>query len=153
MSNVKLKYILDQKLRIEKNIRWILDDAAYAERFLAKPNNRRCPSMYSLIETCYTPEEFGFWTKKLVLRATPRQMTHYGFAIDLLLLIDEDVYDNPIEARKLLWLRANRHPFTKLGKMFGYHRTTLKRKYEMILERLADKVRISFLDKFDKIFI
>ena len=80
-------------------------------------------------------------------------MTHYGFAIDLLLLIDEDVYENPIEARKLLWLRANRHPFTKLAKMFGYHRTTLKRKYEMILERLADKVRISFLDKFDKIFI
>ena len=153
MSNVNLKYILDQKLRIEKNIRWILDDAAYAERFLAKPNNRRCPSMYSLIETCYSPEDFGYHTKKLVLRATPRQMTHYSTAIDLLLLVDEDVYDNPIEARKLLWLRANRHPFTKLAKMFGYHRTTLKRKYEMILERLADKVRLNFLDKFDKIFI
>ena len=153
MSNVNLKYILNQKLRIEKNIRWILDDAAYAERFLAKPNNKRCPSMYALIETCYTPEDFGFYSKKLVLRATPRQMTNYNTAVDLLLLVKEDVYENPIEARKLLWLRANRHPFTKLAKMFGYHRTTLKRKYEMILERLADKVRLNFLDKFDKIFI
>ena len=63
MLSNKINYVLDQKLRIEKNIRWILDDAAYAERFLAKPNNRRCPSMHSLIETCYTPEEFGFWTK------------------------------------------------------------------------------------------
>ena len=153
MSDQKLKYVLDQKLRIEKNIRWILDDAAYAERFLAKPNNKRCPSMYSLIETCYTPEDFGYHTKKLVLRCTPKQMTHYSSAIDLLLLIKEDVSDNPIQARKLLWLRANRHPFTKLAKMFGYHRTTLKRKYEMILERLADKVRLKFLDKFDKIFI
>lgn len=153
MSKLNLKYVLDQKLRIEKNIVWILDDAAYAERFLAKPNNKRCPSMYSLIETCYTPEDFGYYTKKLVLRATPKQMTHYSFAIDLLLLVKEDIYDNPVEARKLLWLRANRHPFTKLAKMFGYHRTTLKRKYEMILERLADKVRLNFLDKFDKIFI
>ena len=153
MLNQKLNFVLNQKLRIEKNIVWILDDAAYAERFIAKPNNRRSPSMYSLIETCYTPDDFGYYTKKLVLRATPRQMTHYTTAIDLLLLIEEDVYENPIEARKLLWLRANRHPFTKLAKMFGYHRTTLKRKYEMILERLADKVRISFLDKFDKIFI
>ena len=153
MSKLNLKYVLDQKLRIEKNIVWILDDAAYAERFLAKPNNKRCPSMYSLIETCYTPEDFGYYTKKFVLRATPKQMTHYSFAIDLLLLIKEDIYDNPVEARKLLWLRANRHPFTKLAKMFGYHRTTLKRKYEMILERLADKVRLNFLDKFDKIFI
>ena len=153
MSKLNLKYVLDQKLRIEKNIVWILDDAAYAERFLAKPNNKRCPSMYSLIETCYTPEDFGYYTKKLGLRATPKQMTHYSFAIDLLLLIKEDIYDNPVEARKLLWLRANRHPFTKLAKMFGYHRTTLKRKYEMIIERLADKVRLNFLDKFDKIFI
>ena len=153
MSNQNLKYVLDQKLRIEKNIVWILDDAAYAERFLAKPNNKRCPSMYSLIETCYTPEDFGYYTNKLVLRATARQMTHYSTAIELLLLVKEDVYENPVEARKLLWLRANRHPFTKLAKTFGCHRTTLKRKYEMILERLADKVRLNFLDKFDKIFI
>ena len=153
MLNQKLNFVLNQKLRIEKNIVWILDDAAYAERFIAKPNNRRSPSMYSLIETCYTPDDFGYYTKKLVLRATPRQMTHYTTAIDLLLLVKEDVYENPIEARKLLWLRANRHPYTKLAKMFGYHRTTLKRKYEMILERLADKVRLNFLDKFDKIFI
>ena len=48
MSKLNLKYVLDQKLRIEKNIVWILDDAAYAERFLAKPNNKRCPRFDTL---------------------------------------------------------------------------------------------------------
>ena len=150
---------IEKQLNVEKNIIRILDDAAYAEKFLSKPNNKRCPSMFQLIEeTCgytkYDKEDYGYHVNnKLKLRATPRQMTHYGLAIDLLLMIKEDVSDDPVFARKLLWLRASRIPFTKLAKLYGFHRTTLKRKYEIILERLAEKVRINFIDKYDKVFI
>ena len=42
---------IERQLNCEKNIIRILDDAAYAEKFLAKPNNKRCPTMYQLIET------------------------------------------------------------------------------------------------------
>ena len=44
---------IEKQLNVEKNIIRILDDAAYAEKFLSKPNNKRCPSMFQLIEeTC-----------------------------------------------------------------------------------------------------
>ena len=68
-------------------------------------------------------------------------------------MIKEDVSNDPVFARKLLWLRASRIPFTQLAKLYSFHRTTLKRKYEIILERLAEKVRINFIDKYDKVFI
>ena len=40
--------------------------------------------MYQIIETSHLPSEIGYY-EKLKLRATPRQMTNYGLAIDLLL--------------------------------------------------------------------
>ena len=41
-----LERIIEEKIKLEAMIVEILDDAAYAERFVTKPNNRRSPSMY-----------------------------------------------------------------------------------------------------------
>ena len=80
----KIEHDLNTYIRVRQNLKTILDDAARAERFLARPNNNRCPSMYQLIETSYLPKDVGYYEKpKLKLRATPRQMTNYGLAIDL----------------------------------------------------------------------
>ena len=147
-----LERVIEEKIKLEAMIVEILDDAAYAERFISKPNNRRCPSMYKILDYCYDKKDLGFYDKpKLVLRATPRQMTRYSLALDLLLEIDRSISDNPREDRKILWLRANRFQWTKLGKMFGYHRTTVKRMYETILDKLSNKLKNN-LYIYDKIF-
>ena len=147
-----LERVIEEKIKLEAMIVEILDDAAYAERFISKPNNKRCPSMYRILDYCYDKKDIGFYDKpKLVLRATPRQMTRYSLALDLLLEIDRSISDNPREDRKILWLRANRFQWTKLGKMFGYHRTTIKRMYETILDKLSNKLKNN-LYIYDKIF-
>ena len=150
---------IEKQLNCEKNIIRILDDAAYAEKFLAKPNNKRCPTMYQLIEATwgsipYDKEDYGYHVdNKLKLRATPRQMTHYDLALDIILEVKEDISDNPVEDRKLLWLRANRIKWSTLSKMFGKHRSTVRRMYDIILNRLATKINATMLDKYDKFFI
>jgi len=150
---------IEKQLNCEKNIIRILDDAAFAEKFLAKPNNRRCPTMYQLIEnTCgfipYDKEDYGYHVNnKLKIRATPRQMLHYDLAVDIILEVKEDISDNPVEDRKLLWLRANRIKWSTLAKMFGKHRSTVKRMYDIVLNRLATKINSTMLDKYDKFFI
>ena len=95
--------------------------------------------MYQLIETNYLPTEFGYYEKKLKLRATPRQMTNYGLAIDLLLMV-EQVSEDPLLDRKILWLKAKRNSFSKIGKYLVYHRTTIKRMYDNILDKLTNKI-------------
>ena len=147
-----LERVIEEKIKLEAMIVDILDDAAYAERFISKPNNKRCPSMYKILDYCYDKKDLGFYDKpKLVLRATPRQMTRYGLALDILMEVDKDVSDNPRMARKLLWLRANRFQWTKLGKFFGYHRTTIKKMYEIVLDKLCIKLKNN-LYIYDKIF-
>jgi len=149
---VQLQPIINQ-IDLEYQIQRLLEDAVYVEKFLAKPSNRSCPSMYQLIETSYDKEDIGYYIKNLKLRATPQQITRYEFVIDLLLMIKKDVAQDPIMARRLLWMRASHHKWTKLAKHFGFHRTTLKNKYKRILELLAHKVKknISF-DKLDRIY-
>ena len=151
MKSIDVAGIVNQ-INFEFQIQRLLEDAVYCERFLAKPNNRSCPSMFQLIETSYDKEDIGYYIKNLKLRATALQVTRYEFVIDLLLMIKEDIFDDPIFARRLLWLRASHFKWSKLAKHFGFHRTTLKNKYKMILERLANKVKkeIKF-DKFDNI--
>ena len=147
-----LERLIEEQIKLQAYVVEILDDAAYAERFISAPNNKRSPSMYKILDYCYDKKDMGYYEKpKLVLRATPRQMTRYGLALDILLEIDNKVSDNPREARKILWLRANRFQWTKLGKMFGYHRTTVKRMYETILDKLCNKLKNN-LYIYDKIF-
>ena len=147
-----IERIIEEKLKLEELVVEILSDAAYAERFISKPSNRNCPSMYKLLDFIRERKDIGFYDRpKLILRATPRQMTRYGLAIDILLMIEKDISDDPNLDRKLMWLRANRFKWTKLGRFFGFHRTTIKRRYETILDKLCIKLKNNF-DNLDKIF-
>ena len=147
-----IERIIEEKLKLEELVVEILSDAAYAERFISKPNNKRCPSMYKLLDFIRERKDIGFYDRpKLILRATPKQMTRYSLALDILCCIDKDISDDPNLDRKLLWLRANRFQWTKLGRFFGFHRTTIKRRYEIVLDKLCIKLKNNF-DNFDKIF-
>ena len=147
----KIEYDLDKYIKVRKNLEVIFDDAARAERFIARPNNNRCPSMYQIIETGYLPTEFGYYEKKLKLRATPKQMTNYDLAIDLLSMVDE-VSEDPLLDKKILWLRAKRNSFSKIGKYLVYHRTTIKRMYDNILDKLTNRIIKESLDILVKKF-
>jgi len=147
----KIEYDLDKYIKVRKNLEVIFDDAARAERFIARPNNNRCPSMYQIIETGYLPTEFGYYEKKLKLRATPKQMTNYDLAIDLLSMVDE-VSEDPLLDKKILWLRAKRNSFSKIGKYLVYHRTTIKRMYDNILDKLTNRIMKESLDILVKKF-
>ena len=147
-----IERIIEEKLKLEELVVEILSDAAYAERFISKPSNKNVPSMYKLLDFIRERKDIGFYDRpKLILRATPRQMTRYGLAIDILLLIEKDISDDPNLDRKLMWLRANRFKWTKLGRFFGFHRTTIKRRYQTLLDKLCIKLKNNF-DNFDKIF-
>ena len=147
-----IERIIEEKLKLEELVVEILSDAAYAERFISKPNNKNCPSMYKLLDFIRERKDIGFYDRpKLILRATPRQMTRYGLAIDILLMIEKDISDEPNLDRKIMWLRANRFKWTKLGRFFGFHRTTIKRRYETLLDKICIKLKNNF-DNLDKIF-
>ena len=80
----KLEVIIEEKIKLESYIIDILDDAAYAERFISKPHNKNCPRMYRILDYCYDKKDLGYYDKpKMILRATPRQMTRYNLAIDI----------------------------------------------------------------------
>ena len=49
----KLEKIIEEKIKLLEYIVEILDDAAYAERFISKPSNRNSPSMYKILDYCY----------------------------------------------------------------------------------------------------
>ena len=151
----KIEHEVDVYIKVRKNIILILNDAGSCERFLAKPNNNRVPSMYQLLEdhVGYDKKDWGFYIRpKLKLRATPRQLTNYSTAIDLLLMIDESISDDPTLMRKILWLKATRNSYTAIGKYLIYHRTTIKRMYDNILDKLTNKIIKESLDIFDKKF-
>ena len=147
----KIEYDLDRYIKVRKHLELVLDDAARAERFIARPNNNRCPSMYQLIETGHLPTEHGYYEKKLKLRATPRQMTHYDLAIDILCMVDQ-VSEDPLLDKKILWLKAKRNSYSRIGKYLVYHRTTIKRMYDKILYALTNKIIKESVDILDKKF-
>jgi len=149
----KIDHDLNQYLYVRSNVVNILDDAARAERFLAAPNNKRCPSMYKLLETYYDQRDWGYHvTPKLKIRATPKQIQNYDTAIDLLLMIDETLTDEPVLMRKVMWLKANRMKWTSIGKYFGIHRSTVKRMYDNVLDKLITKIIKECLDILSKKF-
>ena len=78
-------------------------------------------------------------------------MTNYDLAIDLLCMVDE-VSEDPLLDKKILWLRAKRNSFSKIGKYLLYHRTTIKRMYDKILDKLTNKIIKESLDILDKKF-
>jgi hypothetical protein len=149
----KIEHELNQYLFVRNNIVNILADAAIAERFIRAPNNKRCPSMYQMLETYYDKKDWGYHAEpKLKLRGTPKQMQNYDTAIDLLLMIETDIAEDPLLMRKIYWMRANRNKWTSIGKYFGYHRVTIKKMYERVLDKLSNKVIVSSIDIITKKF-
>ena len=147
MNNLGLK--LKEEIANEIQIIHLLDEAAYTEKFLSKPKPPHAPSMYDLITTSYSEDEIGYYKKELKLRATPRQITRWEFTIDVLLMIKPDISKDPVFDRKLVWLRANRFKWSRISKFLGMHRTTLRLRYERLLEQLTRKVKAEI--KFDKL--
>ena len=149
----KIDHELNQYLFVRSNIINILADAAIAERFIRAPNNRRCPSMYQILETYYDKKDWGYHAEpKLKLRGTPKQMQNYDTAIDLLLMIDTDITEDPVLMRKISWMRANRNKWTVIGKYFGIHRTSVKRMYDKVLDKLSNKIITDSVDILIKKF-
>jgi len=149
----KLEHKLNQYLEVRNNIVNILADAAIAERFIRAPNNRRCPSMYQMLETYYDKKDWGYHVEpKLKLRGTPKQMQNYDTAIDLLLMIDTDISEDPVLMRKISWMRANRNKWTNIGKYFGIHRSSVKRMYDKVLDKLSNKIISESVDILIKKF-
>ncbi|BAQ85523.1 putative RNA polymerase sigma factor [uncultured Mediterranean phage uvMED] len=149
----KIDHEINQYLYVRTNIINILADAAVAERFIRAPNNKRCPSMYQMLETYYDKKDWGYHAEpKLKLRGTPKQMQNYDTAIDLLLMIDTDIDEDPVLMRKISWMRANRNKWTVIGKYFGIHRTSVKRMYDKVLDKLSNKVITQSVDILIKKF-
>jgi len=153
MKLSKIDHELNQYLFVRSNIVSILADAAIAERFIRAPSNKRCPSMYQMLETYYDKKDWGYHIEpKLKLRGTPKQMQNYDTAIDLLLMIDTDISEDPVLMRKISWMRANRNKWTVIGKYFGIHRTSVKRMYDKVLDKLSNKIISESVDILIKKF-
>ena len=62
------------------------------------------------------------------------------------------LFEDPLLMRKILWLKATRNSYTAIGKYLIYHRTTIKRMYDNVLDKLTNKIIKESLDIFDKKF-
>ena len=150
MVLMTIEKILADQIATENQVVLLLCDAARTERFLSKPKPPRAPAMYDLLATSYEKGDWSYYEKALSkLRATPRQVTRWDFAIDILLAVDSNISKDPILDRQILWMRANRHKWTHIAKHFGFNRSTLKYRYTNILCKLCKKIRKEI--KFDKL--
>ena len=124
------------------NVVNLLDEAARTERFLSGPKPPRAASMYNLLEVTYMQGDWAFYEKQLAkLRATPRQITRWEFAIEALTSIEHDISEDPILDRQMIWMRANRFKWTAIGKQFGFTRHQVRNRYEKVLSRLCNKIK------------
>ena len=140
MSN--LSKVLENEIICLNNLIFLLDEAARTERFLSKPRHPGTPSMYDAILTTYDKKDIGYYEKALMkLRATPKQITRWEFAIDALLAIEIDISEDPTLDRQIVWMRANRFKWTQVGKHFGFTRHSIKNRYMKVLSALTDKIK------------
>ena len=124
------------------NVINLIDEAARTERFLSKPKPPSATGMYDLLHTRYEKGDWSYYEKALMkIRATPRQITRWEFAIDALLAIEEDISKDPVLDRSIVWMRANRFKWTQVGKHFGFTRHQIKNRYVNILTSLVNKIK------------
>tara|TARA_R100000544_G_scaffold27275_3_gene14163 strand:+ start:907 stop:1287 length:381 start_codon:yes stop_codon:yes gene_type:complete len=124
----------------------ILDEAGLAERFMPKPKLPKAASMFDILQYSYDPEDHGYYnSKKLKLRANNKQINCWDLAVCQLLPLVE------LEERQILWQRSRRYSWVALGKMFGCHRVTIKKKYINAIFTLENKLDKTLIDKIDKI--
>ena len=124
----------------------ILDTAGLAERFMPKPKTPKAASMFDILEFTHDPKDFGYWnSKKLKLRANNKQINCWDLTVTELLPLVE------LEERQILWQRSKRYSWVALGKMFGCHRVTIKKKYVAAVFTLESKLNKTLIDKIDNI--
>jgi len=140
MSN--LSKVLENEIICLNNLIFLLDEAARTERFLSKPKHPGTPSMYDMLITSYSKTDIGYYEKALLkLRATPKQVTRWEFAIDALLAIESDISKDPMLDRQIIWMRANRFKWTQVGRHFGFNRVSIKNRYMKVLSALTNKIK------------
>ena len=124
------------------NVVSLIDEAARTERFLSGPKPPRAASMYDLLQTTYMQGDWAYYEKQLLkLRATPRQITRWEFAIEALLAVDTDISKDPLLDKQIIWMKANRHKWTHIAKHFGFTRHQVRNRYEKVLTRLCNKIK------------
>ena len=126
------------------NLVSLIDEAARTERFLSGPRPPRAASMYDLLQTTYMQGDWAYYEKQLLkLRATPRQVSRWEFAIEALLAVDTDISKDPLLDKQIIWMKANRYKWTAIGKHFGFTRHQVRNRYEKVLTRLLNKIKIN----------
>jgi len=124
------------------NVINLIDEAARTERFLSGPKPPMAASMYNLLETTYMQGDWAYYEKKLLkLRATPKQITRWEFAIECLVSIEHDISEDPILDRQIIWMKANRFKWTQVAKHFGFTRHQIKNRYMKVLSKLCNKIK------------
>ena len=137
-----LEHFLKEEVISLNNLVFLLDEAARTERFVSTPKHPGTPSMYDLLLTTYEKKDIGYYQKTLMkLRATPKQITRYEFALDALLAIEIDISKEPTLDRQIIWMRANRFKWTQVGRHFGFNRITIKNRYMKVLTALIKKIK------------
>ena len=142
MVLMTIEVILKNEIISLNNLVFLLSEAARTERFLSKPKPPSAPAMYDLLTTKYEPGDWSYYEKALMkLRATPRQVTRWCFAIDALLAIEDDISKEPLLDRQIVWMRANRFNWSQVGRQFGINRVSIKNRYTKLLSALINKLK------------
>jgi len=124
------------------NIINLIDEAARTERFLSGPKPPMAASMYNLLEVTYMQGDWAYYERKLLkLRATPKQITRWEFAIECLVSIEHDISEDPILDRQIIWMKAQRFKWTQIAKHFGFTRHQIKNRYMKVLSKLCSKFK------------
>ena len=139
---MKFEKVLQDEVISLNNLVFLLNEAARTERFLSKPKHPGSPSMYDVLITTYEKKDIGYYQKALMkIRATPKQITRWEFAIDALLAIQEDISKEPLLDRQIVWMRSNRFNWSQCARHFGYNRVSIKNRYMKVLSALINKLK------------
>jgi hypothetical protein len=142
MVLMTIEVILKEEIISLNNLVFLLSESARTERFLSKPKPPSAPAMYDLLATLYEPGDWSYYEKALMkLRATPKQITRWEFAIDALLAIEDDISKDPLLDRQIVWMRANRFNWSQCARHFGFTRFSIKNRYIKILSALTNKIK------------
>ena len=142
MVLMTIEVVLRNEIISLNNLVFLLSEAARTERFLSKPRPPNAPAMYDLLTTLYEPGDWSYYDKALMkLRATPRQISRWEFAIEALLGIEDDISKEPLLDRQIVWMKANRFNWTQVAKHFGFSRHQIKNRYMNVLSRLCNKIK------------
>ena len=142
MVRMTIEVVLRNEIISLNNLVFLLSEAARTERFLSKPKPPNAPAMYDLLTVLPQPGDWSYYDKALLkLRATPKQISRWEFAIDALLGIEADISKDPLLDRQIVWMRANRFGWSQVGRHFGFNRLTIKNRYMKVLSDLVNKIK------------